>query len=414
MGPFFSVLRKDLLRRLRSPLATVILLAFPLIFSLLIGFTFGSGGEKIAPVRLALVDEDGGIVSRMLRSSFNQQQSTQRFDVQVVDRAAGMRLVEKDKVSACLFIPAGFSDSLLSAHPTSLELVKNPAQGIYPEIAEQYVRVLAQLAGAAVRILGPPVQQIRDSFQDGERPTDAFVSNVSVAISRRMAGVGRYAIPPAIKLEKAVAEKKSENVTPVRVAVTVLPGLAIFALLTLALISLSDFHREGVHGTLSRQFVAPVPFRAVILGKVAASWLLSLLSIIALVLMAALWARADVSIPGFVALSLCFALAATGFAALIHSLARNERAGSAVGSILVMILSMAGGCFIPFEALPRFVQTIAPFTPTYWGSAGYRDLLFSSAGLGALVPNLLVLGGIGVLCSAFAVVRFTRRYATGG
>ena len=354
----------------------------------------------------------------MIRSSFSQQKGAQHFEVQPADdRAAGMKLVEDDKVSACLLIPKGFSDSLLAAHTTSLELVKNPAQGIYPQIAEEYVKVLAQLAGAAVRVLGSPIQEIRDAARGTNRPTEAFVSRTSVAISRRMNGVARYALPPAIKLEKAKAPedtKKKDDATPFRVAVFVLPGMAVFSLLTLALVSMSDFHREGAHGTLSRQFVAPVPFRSIILGKVGATWILSLISILILALIAALWAQVGVSIAGFVLLSISLALAATGFAALIHSLSSSERAGSTVGSILVMIMSMAGGSFIPLESLPAVVRRIAPFTLNYWGSGGYRDLLFSSATLRDLVPNLLVLTGIGVACCTVAILRFTRRYATGG
>jgi ABC-2 type transport system permease protein len=394
------------------------MLLFPIVFSLLIGVTFGGSGDKLAPIRLALVDEDQGFIARLLRSSFNQNQGSQRFDVQVTDLKAAMRLVENDKVSAVLRIPAGFSDSVLAEKPAALTLIKNPAQSIYPSIAEQYVRVLAQVGGSAVRILGPPVREIRDAARRDQPPADLLVSRIAVAINQRLGSVGRYVLPPAIRLVEpeppGAKEKAKSDASPFRVAVFVLPGMAVFALLMLALVSMSDFQREGAHGTLARQFVAPVPFRAVILGKVGATWLLSLVCILILALLAGLWAQARVSLAGFAALSIAFAFAATGFAALVQSLSRTERTGSAIGTILVMIMSLAGGSFVPYEALPRFAQRIAHFTLNYWGSQGYRDLLFSSAGLSDLGPNLAVLAGFGIVFCVIAVVRFTHRYGTGG
>jgi ABC-2 type transport system permease protein len=416
VNAFVAVLRKDLLRKARSPLATVVMLLFPVVFSLLIGVTFGAKGDKVAPIRIALVDEDQGILARLVRSSFTQDQGAERFDVQVTDMKTALRLVENDKVSAVLRVPPGFSDSVLAERPSSLALIKNPAQSIYPTIAEQYVKVLAQVGGSAVRILGPPVREIREATRRDEAPADLLVSRIAVAINRRLGTIGRYVLPPAIRLEEPKppgAEDKDEAESPFRVAVFVLPGMAVFALLMLALVSMSDFQREGAHGTLARQFVAPVPFRAVVLGKVGATWLLSLACILILALLAGVWARVRVSAAGFAALSIAFAFAATGFAALVQSLSRTERAGSAIGTILVMIMSLVGGSFVPYEALPALAQRIAHFTLNYWGSQGYRDLLFSSAGLSDLGPNLAVLAGFGLLFCVVAILRFTRRYGTG-
>lgn len=417
MRAFLAVLRKDLLRRLRSPLAPVVLLLFPVVFSLLIGVTFGRGGERLAPIEIALVDEDNGILGRLVQTALSQSQGQgpARLDVKVASLEEANGLIESNEVSAILRIPPGFTDSLLAERPATLELIKNPAQGIYPEIAQQYVEVLAQLGGAAVRVLGGPAREIRESLTAGRPPGDDFVARVATTINHKLRGVGRYAFPPAVYLVSPEPEGGGRNdASPLRVAVYVLPGMAIYALLMLAIVSLQDFQRERVRGTMARQFVAPVPFAAVILGKLASTWILSLVSILILALVAMFWARVTVSAAGFVALSLAFALAATGFAALLQSLSRSERTGSVIGSILVMIMAMAGGSFVPLEMLPAFVRKIAPFTLTYWGSSGYRDLLFSSAGVARLAPHLAVLGALGAAFSLVAIARFTHRYRTGG
>jgi len=417
MKTFWMVLGKDLLRKVRSPLAPAIYLVFPVFFALLIGLTFGSSGDKIAPVKIALVDEDGGLAARFLKSSFGQSEGAKRFEVtEAANMEEGTRLVEDDKVSALLRIPAGFSDSLFAARSTHLDVVKNPAQGIYPQIAEEFVKVLALGSGAAVRVLGGPLQEIRRSARSNQQPTDAFISNVSTAINHRMRGVGRYAFPPAIRVEDAAhkPDEKSNDSTPFKIALFVLPGMAVFSILMLALGGMVDFQREVARGTLARQLVAPVPAWNVVLGKMAATWMVAIICIVILAIVAVVWAGAGVaSAPGFATLSLTFALAATGFAAVIQSASRSERTGPVVGSILVMIMSMLGGSWIPLEALPKFVRHLSPYTLTYWAGDGYRRLMFDNATMAQLLPNLGILVAIGVVLSAVAIVLFKRRFEAG-
>lgn len=417
MQAFLRILRKDLLRKARSPLATIVFLLFPILFSLLIGLTFGGSGEKIAPIKIALVDEDRGLVARLLRSSFAQDRMPQRFETRVVSMEDAERLIEKNEVSAIVRIPPGFSDSLLDARPTHLEVVRNPAQSIYPQIVEQVVRVLGRIGGSAVRILEGPLREIRGTVDGAAAPpADLFISRVSVEIGRRMNAVARYAFPPAVRIENppATDAKGDAAASPFRIALYILPGMAIFSLLMLALSSMADFQREAYAGTLARQFASPVGGGAVVLGKVAATWVLSLLAVGVLSILVIVWSTTPVDLGVFALLSIAFALAATGFAALLYSLFRSERAAGAFGSILVIVMSMAGGSFVPLEMMPDFFRSIAPATMIYWAAEGYRAVLLDSAGLSEVGMNILILAAIGALFSGTAVARFHRRYARGG
>jgi ABC-2 type transport system permease protein len=414
MRALWLVIRKDLRRKVRSPLSTVVMLLFPILFSLLIGLAFGGNG-KLAPIRVALVDQDRGMAARFLQSAMNQEKMNPRLEPVPADSAEGLRLVEKDKASAMVRIPPGFTDSLLMGGSTYLEVVRNPAEGIYPTIVEQYMKVLAQLGGSAQRLLRGPLHQIRDAIGQSRSPGDLFVSRVSLDINHKMKSIGRYALPPAIALEKATPpKKKEEQAGAFHIAVFVLPGMAAYALLMLGIVHMADFQRERAHGTLARQVLAPISPGTVVLGKVGATWLVSLIAIFILALMAALWAQVAVSLPGFILLSLCVALASTGFAAFIQSLSRSERAGSVFGSILVLIMSMAGGSMIPLQNLPPFLRRVAPLSLTYWAGEGYRKLVFENASVAQIGTHILVLSALGLAFSLFAVWRFRRRLATGG
>lgn len=397
----------------------IVFLLFPVVFSLLIGLTFGGGGDDtMAPIALAMVDEDGGLAGRFIASAFTRGEGPVRFEVQSLDLASAMERIEKNKVSAVLRIPPGFTDSLLASRPARLEVVKNPAQGIYPGIVEEYASVLALLGSSASRILGEPLREIRDASRGANAPADALIARTSVAINQRMRGIARYALPPAIRLEKPAAPEGGDDGskargTPLAIALFVLPGMATFSLLTLAMTSMGDLRREEELGTLARQFTSPLPAGIPVLGKAIATCLLALLCILVLSVVAAVLSRSGASLFGFIVLSIAFALAATGFATLMHSLFQSERAGTALGAIVLMVMAMFGGSFIPLNSLPAVMRGLAPFTLNYWANEGYREILFEGAGIAALLPNLAVLVTLAAVFSLVALGRIRRRFLRG-
>jgi len=406
-------LRKDLLRWVRSPILPLVFLSFPIVFALLIGLAFG-GGDEIAPIKLALVNEDDGVVSRLISSAFTSRRAPVAFQIQEADSAGGLRLVENDKVSAMLRVPAGFSDSLFSGGTSYLEVVKNPAEAVYPRIVEEYAGVLALLGTGASRILGDPLSGIQEQVESRAAPTDAFLSAVSVDIGRQARKAARYVFPPAIYLRSGETEGDDRSSSsPLKVALFVLPGMATFALLTLAIASMSDLRRERSAGTLARQLAGPVRPWNPVAAKIGVTLILGLMCIVILGILAAMWGDGKVSIAGFAVLSFAFALCATGFATLMQSLFESETAGSAFGSIVVMVMSLLGGSFIPLSVLPGFARRIAPFTLNYWANTGFHKLLFEKASPAELLPNVGILIGMGVLFVAVSLPLMRKRILRG-
>ena len=60
---------------------------------------------------------------------------------------------------------------------------------------------------------------------------------------------------------------------------------------------------------------------------------------------------------GFVLLSLALIVAVTGFASVMYGLARTERQGSTISSMLLLTFAFTGGSFIQVEALPAAMRT---------------------------------------------------------
>jgi ABC-2 type transport system permease protein len=76
--------------------------------------------------------------------------------------------------------------------------------------------------------------------------------------------------------------------------------------------------------------------------------------------------------------------------------------------MIFLTMGFLGGGFIRVEGLPRAVRGIAPFTPLYWGTQGYRAVLEQGAGLPGIVKHAGVLAAMGVVLLGIGMVALRR------
>ena len=74
---------------------------------------------------------------------------------------------------------------------------------------------------------------------------------------------------------------------------------------------------------------------------------------------------------------------------------------------------MLGGSWIPISMMPKIVRGVAPYTPINWGNEAYRRLMFDSAGIGDVLPQLGLLAGFGLVSTLIAIARIRKLYAEG-
>lgn len=411
---------KDLKRRFRAPLGLLIVLSFPVVFALLIALSFGSRGERVPKIHLLVENQDEGIAANAIMSALTSKRMAEYVDVEAVG-AEGRARIEKGEASALLRIPGGFTQDVLDGKPASLALVRNPAEGILPEIAEQLTRVLVDVLDAGSHVLREPLQEIRFSRRSPTGPvTDEAVIRISLGVKRSLESGARYLSPPVIAVDTAslspAAEKKSEKSGDgvSLIFLVVLPGVSVYALFLVGDQAMRDIITEATAGTLRRQLAGPIGTGTLVLGKALYTAVLALLALLVLSAVGAAVLRRGVDPAGFLLLSLALVLAVTGTAATIYGLARDERRGATIGSIAYLILGFAGGSFVNLEGLPRSVRAISPISPFYWGTAGFRKLIESSGGLGDVLPNVAILAGLGVFLLALGALLLHRTLRRGG
>ena len=97
-----------------------------------------------------------------------------------------------------------------------------------------------------------------------------------------------------------------------------------------------------------------------------------------------------------------------GLHLLSSSLARSDRSASFVGSVVVLVLSLLGGTFVPAETYPPFLRTVAALVPNGAAQQGFIDVLVHKTPLAGLGGRLAVTWAWGLVTMGLAVF-FERR-----
>ena len=131
--------------------------------------------------------------------------------------------------------------------------------------------------------------------------------------------------------------------------------------------------------------------------------------LVALALIGAIIFRIQLRDPvSLVAIGLGFAVFAGGLHLLSASLARSDRGAGFVGSVVVLVLSLLGGTFLPIETYPPFLQRVAALVPNGAAQQGFIDVLVHRVPLAELGGRLGVTWAWGLVTMALAVY-FERR-----
>ena len=240
---------KDLRRRIRSPLGTILLLIFPVAFAVLIGLTFGRE-DGLEPVKLAMVDFDGGFFSRIPANAFNREEMNEFFQLVMVSpndwkkefgKAKGngaaegedlyktfmgfleqtghypedsvrverdhsreknpaevwiSELLLKSGCAALLIIPKGFDNAVIQGNDISLLLFKNPSQTMYPVVAESLADIMTLILSIGSEVLREPLRTIEETVLDEDGfPSERSMVEVTRLTSRSLRRIKKYIMP---------------------------------------------------------------------------------------------------------------------------------------------------------------------------------------------------------------------------
>ncbi len=413
--PALAIVRRDLLRFVRSPLRTALLFAVPLVLAGIFSLVFGSGGPDALVLRVLVMNQDEGVLSQLLGGLGSQQpeQGVTLELVQVGDE--GYEMMDRGEASALVRIPEGFTADLLAGRPTSLEVVKNPSERFLPGVVEEGVGVVVSVLSQVSRTFRPELEQVAAMNQLDGGPSMAQVTALSSAIYGRVGQVEKYLFPPVIQLESGTVADAEPGAGPdPPILAYFLPGLTVMGVFFFAQAVTRDILRDREAGLLRQMLTAPMSVRDYLLGKSLSVILACVIGFAVMITFGLVAGIGWGSPAGLALVVLATSVALAGTMLVITSIAGSERQGDALGTIVIMSWSMLGGAFVPLAAMPAFLRPISMSTLTYWGIDGLGKLVVDGAGVAEVLPNAVVLVAAGALLLAIGALVLRRRIAAGG
>ncbi len=410
------LLAKDLRRARRNPLPWLINLIVPLVMTALIGLVFGGGDKSgaLGRIRFAVVDEDRSVLSDMLEGAAGQRESNQYLEPVFMDRAAALREINANKISAVLIIRTNFlHDYLTASAPVSMQLIKNPAESIHPAVLEE-------LLGALTTGLSELSRNFNSAFPGWQSVIAGKSDYHQVAALIESAGdklqsVKNFINPPLVGYEKPEPEASHPKAaTSTNIFAYLLIGLAAMFLLFLANNAMTDLHREIRLRTFERYQTMRQTLWPFIFGKFIFTVVILLIcSAIMLggggLIFRIQWPR----LPEMLALCFGYACFVAALFASLVAVVPDERRAGVLNTIVGMAFGLAGGCAFPPQQLPAFLREhISTQLPSYWFAETLRNLECGS-GDAPWIFITIKLVGASLLFIGLATVLLHRRLQTG-
>ena len=95
--------------------------------------------------------------------------------------------------------------------------------------------------------------------------------------------------------------------------------------------------------------------------------------------------------------------ACTAFGMLLAAVSRSTAQASGLGTFLILAMSSVGGAWFPVSMMPDFIQSISKVTIVYWSMEGFLQVLWRSAPIADILPDIGVLFGIAVLITSISL-----------
>jgi len=346
---------KDVRQRIRDRTAVTVGVVAPIILTGIIGFALANDEGPSPPTPIAWVDLDGSKVSAALLRSVTEDWPARRVAVtRVATPEEAEAAVKAGRYAAAIVVPTGLGVALDAS-------------------------------------TAPPALRVRTgrSFALGGR--------LAGALAKRATVIAQGSAP-------AVEGRAPEGGT-LRSIDHYGPSLTVLFLFFQLLGGMRAFGAEGATGTLARLAATPVTGREIVGGKLFALALLGALQFVVLYGVMRFAFGIAWGPPLLVAaLATTTIASALGMMGTVIAFAGPYR-GYLLGTLLLFVLSLLGGQFLPPEGLPDVFDNLARLTPNGQALRGLTDLAAAGteASLTTIAEPLLVtaaVGIVGVLVSA--------------
>ena len=359
---FLELAKRNLKETYRDPLALGFLLAFPLLFMLIMGIAVG--GETTPNFSVGVIDNDQTPVSQ----AFVDEALTEVEALKVStydDTTKALRDLKFGDLIAYIVIPQGFS-----------EQISQNWQGEETHIT------------------------LDITYDESDFMLSEQIISIIDTVTRSFA---RIEIPITINANPIHIE------TEITYIDFIAPGIIIFGLLILIPTSARMMVRDKEKGFLPRLLTTPARPLDFVSGYSLCLVAIAIGQII--IFIAAAWGFGmDIVGSLWLAFLIFFlvGLSSIGIGMVVASLSKSENQAEPLCWLFAMPLAMLSGCWFSTEMLPSYIRNVARAFPYAHAIDASRGVLIRGVGLEAISYDFLFLVGWAMIIFIIGVLLFRR------
>jgi ABC-2 type transport system permease protein len=406
-----SIALKDLQILIKDRGSLIVLFLLPLLFVVAFSGALGAIGQGQEDTRIALpvVDLDGGQAAASFLASLD---AAGGVSVQPYTEAEAAALLDENEIARLLTIPAGFTARMAGGQPTSLRLVNGPNAD--PEETEA-VRLVVD---GVVRDMSLEAQILSALQQMGEMQAGGGQGAMAFSVERMQAQAqsqfDRSQAQPLVSVAQRLPGQEAEVEQQPDLKAFTLPGMTVLFVFMTAQTTARSIYDEKKLGSFRRLLAAPMSKAAILGGKVLRNWLTGLLQVAVIFAFgiyglrlfgmtpASLGPRPLLTLVAVLLVTLC----SSALGILIAALARTEGQIGGISTLLMWVLGVLGGAFVPLFLLEQFLGPVPMLVPHYWANRTLVDLMVRGLGIADVALDLAVLLGFSALFFAIGLWRF--------
>jgi ABC-2 type transport system permease protein len=420
-----ALIRNDLRLYRSDRRAMIVGILIPICIAAFFGYVFGGAGRQqdTGKLPVAVVDEDQSGVSRAIIGDLS---ADPMLNVTPLAREAAREQVRKGKQNAAAVFPKGFGDQSVRAlfsgqNKPTIELFVDPSQNMSARLVQG---LLAQYS----------MQQIsKEAFNgaSGRKTVDETLARLQTQPATASRTQLVAILQAAQKLQTLQDQTDAADPASGRVGLTIpyeVTSTAMaardgvpyngyahsFAGMSVQFILFAGIDAGVVllllrqRGLWQRIRAAPLSKGQFMLARALSTALISAFQLVVIyaVAIAVFGVRIQGSAAGFAGIAVAFCLLNASFGLMLATLGRSAPATRGIASMVMLLLVMLGGAWVPSFVFPQWLQSASQYTPTRWAVDGldamtWRGLPFSQS----LLP-MVVLCGAALVCLLVATWRF--------
>jgi len=381
------------------------LIIMPIVWTTLIG-TMSTPGSEDEKIPVGFLNSDRGIYGEVFAETLRKEESIKIIAVVEDDEEKMTNLVKDSKLSVGLIIPGNFSEKLRTGEPVVIDILKSERSSSY--FLEEIIDKAAGRISIDALAANFTIEKIseRRAVLEEEILTDDKKRIWEKTFKQADAF---FEPAPSVGVEYVVlsVEKRDENI-PLGMDVSS-PGFAVMFVMMGVCFAGVAMAQERHHMTLARLLTTPTERFSIISGKMLGFFLLGFIQFLILILFGQLILKVNWgNLPlGVLLIVVSYVFSVTGIGTLLSVIVRTSAQAGAFAVLISMVTSMLGGTWWPIEIVPKFMQTIARFTPQYWAINGFNKIITRGLGMIEILPNFYVLLAISIV-SLLLAIRFFR------